>query len=51
MRFVIDNALSPEVAELLTVAGHDAVHVRDLALESAADEVIFHATGPSAGLC
>ena len=43
MRFLIDNALSPEVAVLLTAAGHDAVHVRSNALHTAPDEVIFQA--------
>lgn len=41
MRFLIDNALSPRLAEQLRGAGHDAVHVRDYGLESAADEEIF----------
>lgn len=40
MRFLIDNALSPQVAEALNKAGHDAVHVRDLALADASDEEI-----------
>ncbi len=41
MRFLIDNALSPRLAEGLRGAGHDAVHVRDLGLGAASDPVIF----------
>lgn len=41
MRFLIDNALSPIVAERLRRAGHDAVHVRDYSLQAASDIVIF----------
>lgn len=41
MRFLIDNALSPRVAEQLRDAGHDAVHVRQYELQAAADEIIF----------
>jgi len=37
MKFLIDNALSPHVADLLAAAGHDAVHVRTLRLHAAAD--------------
>ncbi|MBI1790091.1 MAG: DUF5615 family PIN-like protein [Acidobacteria bacterium] len=37
MRFLIDSALSPEVARLLKGAGHDAVHVRDYGLHAAED--------------
>lgn len=40
MRFLIDSALSPEVARLLCDAGHDAVHVREYGLHAAEDAVI-----------
>jgi len=41
MRFLIDQALSPVVADGLSEHGHDAVHVRARGLSSAPDEVIF----------
>jgi predicted nuclease of predicted toxin-antitoxin system len=41
MNFLVDNALSPDVAELLRVAGHDAIHVRDRGLAEADDDPIL----------
>jgi predicted nuclease of predicted toxin-antitoxin system len=41
LRFLIDNALSPLVAELLREAGHDAAHVRDHGLATASDAEVF----------
>ena len=41
MKFLVDNALSPRLAELLTEAGHDAVHVRSRGLQQASDPDLF----------
>jgi predicted nuclease of predicted toxin-antitoxin system len=41
VRLLIDNALSPVVATRLGEAGHDVVHVRELGLGNAPDDVIF----------
>ena len=41
MRFLVDNALSPVVAEYLRLARHDAVHVRDCELHASIDEAVF----------
>lgn len=41
MRFLIDNALSPSVADSFRRAGFDAVHVREIDLHAADDSVVF----------
>jgi predicted nuclease of predicted toxin-antitoxin system len=41
MRFLVDNALSPELAEALRQAGYDAAHVRQYGLGAATDRQVI----------
>lgn len=41
MRFLIDNPLSPLLADALRAVQHDAVHVRDYGMAKAGDPEIF----------
>jgi predicted nuclease of predicted toxin-antitoxin system len=41
VKLLVDQNLSPVVAELLRAGGHDATHVRDLGLSRASDPVIL----------
>jgi predicted nuclease of predicted toxin-antitoxin system len=41
LRFLIDNAFPPRLADLLLAAGYDAVHVRDYGMQAAIDEEIL----------
>lgn len=43
MKFLVDNAISHFIAEELTKLGFDAIHVRDIGIQHANDEVIFKA--------
>lgn len=45
MKFLIDNALPPRLASLLIVAGQDAIHVRQYAMQAAQDESILARAG------
>lgn len=47
MRYLIDESMSARVAELLVVAGHDAVHVGDLGLLGAPDTHVMVAARQS----
>lgn len=41
MKFLVDNNLSPLLAESLRVAGHDAVHLRDINMRDAPDPAVL----------
>ncbi len=41
MRFLVDQNLSPRLAEVLQVAGHDVAHASDYELQRASDEEVL----------
>jgi D-aminopeptidase len=41
MRFLADAGMTPKIVEYLRALGHDAVHVRELALQRADDRTII----------
>lgn len=43
MRFLVDANLSPDIADRLRLAGHDAVAVREIGLEDVDDDTILDA--------
>lgn len=40
MRFLADAGISPKTVEFLRRRGHDAIHVRELAMQRAADRLL-----------
>jgi predicted nuclease of predicted toxin-antitoxin system len=41
VKFLIDNNLSPVLAGILRTAGHDVVHLREIGLQAATDDVVL----------
>ena len=41
MKFLVDNALSPQISNALCELGYDSVHVGDVGLHAASDSLIF----------
>jgi predicted nuclease of predicted toxin-antitoxin system len=41
VKFLIENNLSPLLADALKAAGHDAVHLLDLRMQAATDHVVL----------
>jgi predicted nuclease of predicted toxin-antitoxin system len=45
LKFLIDNALSPTVADKFREAGYEALHVRERGMQASTDEEIFELAG------
>jgi predicted nuclease of predicted toxin-antitoxin system len=45
MRFLADAGISPKTVEFLRRNGHDAVHVREIATQRAADRLLVESAG------
>lgn len=41
MKFLVDESLSPKLAEFLAAAGHDAVHLRERGMQGAEDPEVL----------